>query len=117
MIKAIGMALDLLDKKSEDIELGPNGTSLDLLRAVYRSTAQPLGVRIRAAVAALPHEVPKLIATAVINEGSFAELLERRLQHLKAINEGKVIEATPSTAVVEVKPPAPRVADKRFRRL
>jgi len=45
---------------------------------------------MRAAISALKHEVPALIATAVVNEGSFADLLERRLKHL---DELKMIES------------------------
>ena len=107
------------DEKVGEIEIGPNGTSLDLLRAVYRSKDQPLGVRIRAAGMCLQHEHPRLLATAVINEGSFAELLDRRLEKLKAIEQGKVIEhqASPqSRAVVEAKP-TPHVPDRGFRRI
>ena len=95
-----------------EIEIPPNGISLDLLQAIYRSTAQPLSVRIRCAVAALPHEAPKLIAQAQISEGDFATLLEQRI---KRFNEAKMIEHKPQ--VIESKPPIPRVADKRFRRI
>jgi hypothetical protein len=98
--------------KQDEIEIPPNGISLDLLQAIYRSTAQPLSVRIRCAVAALPHEAPKLIAQAQISEGDFATLLEQRI---KRFNEAKMIEHKPQ--VIESKPPIPRVADKRFRRI
>jgi hypothetical protein len=103
----------------DEIDFPLNGMSIDLLQAIYRSPSQPLGVRLRAAIAALPHEVPKLIAQAVMNEGSFAELLDRRLKHMKAINEGKVIEAQAQIEAkpVETKPPLPRVYDRRLRRL
>jgi hypothetical protein len=48
----------------ELIELGPDETSLSLLQRVYRSTKQPIARRIRAAMAALPMEHPKLGAVA-----------------------------------------------------
>jgi hypothetical protein len=54
-------------------------TSLDLLRAVYRSPAVPLSVRLRAAIAALPHEHPKLAVTANLNGETFADALERAI--------------------------------------
>jgi hypothetical protein len=41
-------------------------------------------------MACLPFETPKLLATAIVNEGSFAELLDRRL---KRMEEMKLIEA------------------------
>jgi hypothetical protein len=75
---------------NENVEIGPNEISLDLLRAVYRSNHLPLTTRMRAAISALPHEVPKLIATAVMNEGSFADLLDRRL---KRIEQMKLLES------------------------
>ena len=99
-------------EKVEGIEIGPDEMSLDLLQAVYRNPDQPLSVRIRCAVAALPHEAPKLIAQAQISEGDFATLLEQRI---KRFNEAKMIEHKPQ--VIESKPPIPRVADKRFRRI
>jgi hypothetical protein len=64
-----------LQEKPREIEIGPNGMSIDLLRAVYRNPSIPLPVRIRCAVAALPHEVPRLQVTAQVNEQSFAETI------------------------------------------
>jgi hypothetical protein len=71
------------------IDIGPDGTSLDLLQAIYRSTSMPRNTRMRAATAALPFEYPKYVAVAQFNEHSFAARLEQRLQRMK------VIEATP----------------------
>ncbi len=64
-----------LQEKPREIEIGPNEMSIDLLRAVYRNPSIPLPVRIRCAVAALPHEVPRLQVTAQVNEQSFAETI------------------------------------------
>jgi hypothetical protein len=74
-----------LQEKPREIEIGPNGMSIDLLRAVYRNPSIPLPVRIRCAVAALPHEVPRLQVTAQVNEQSFAELLEARIKKFEAM--------------------------------
>src|SRR5215831_3125240 len=99
--------------QSENVEIGPNDISLDLLRAVYRSNHLPLTTRMRAAISALPHEVPRLAVTAVVSEQDFATVLDRRLKRIEEM-KGKVIEKTPQ---VEVKPTLPRLADRRYRRL
>jgi hypothetical protein len=112
--------------KPQEIEIGPNGLSIDLLRAIYRSSSLPLATRMRAAIAALPHEVPKLIATAVVSEGSFADLLDRRLKRIdqmkeeKPVNGNQVTDSLTTTSEVEVKAPSPsplaRLYSPRFRR-
>src|SRR5262245_46697100 len=88
--------------------------ALGFLQLVYRDQALSLPVRMRAAIAALPFEVPKLAVTAVVIEQNFAEVLERRLQRLEN-GTGKVIDGP--TPQVEVRPPMPRLADRRFRRM
>jgi hypothetical protein len=68
-------------------ELGPAESSLDLLQAVYADPSQPLSRRMRAAIAALPFEHPKLSVTASINGEGFAAKLERAMQ--------RTLEASP----------------------
>jgi hypothetical protein len=77
------------EPRPSEIEIPPDGISLDLLRAVYRSPSIPLSVRIRAAGLAIPYETPRLMVTAQLNENNFAELLDRRLRR---IEEAKLIE-------------------------
>ena len=114
----------------ENVEIGPNDLSIDLLRAVYRNNQLPLTTRMRAAISALKHEVPALIATAVVNEGSFAEILDRRLKRIEQVRllENKTItrEKIVSGPTIEPEPkpssptPAPlnRIYDKRrYRRI
>jgi hypothetical protein len=128
MTKAITMVLDRIEaQKDKQLDLSPTATALDLLEAVYRNPAQELHTRIRCAMACLPFQSPKLLATAIVNEGSFADLLERRLQRL---NEMRLLESNgaktteqPSTSQqhteahnVETKPPLARTPDRRFRR-
>ena len=85
-----------------------------LLKAIYQCSEIPLPVRMRAAIAAIPFESPKLIATAVMNEGSFADLLDRRLKRIDELKTNpQVIEASP---VVETTRPLPRIPDRRYRR-
>src|SRR5262249_13519707 len=97
------------DKKQQEIEIPADGISLDLLKAVYRNNQLPLTTRMRAAIAALPFEVPKLAVTAVVSEQDFATLLDRRLKRIEEM-KAKEIEAAPQ---VEVKPALP---DRRYRR-
>jgi hypothetical protein len=52
------------------------------LQAIYRDKQQPLNVRVRCAIEALPFEVPKLSATAIatMDGKSFAEALDRCIE-------------------------------------
>ena len=88
---------------------------------MYRANHLPLTTRMRAAISALKHEVPALIATAVVNEGSFADLLERRLKHLDELkmieSNAKPVEHVEPKPQVETKPPLARTPDRRFRRV
>ena len=81
---------NLEPKTDEAIEVAPDGTSLDLLRAIYRRVDLPLSTRMRAATAALPHEHPKLAVTTVVNAGDFADQLERAVERSRMT----MIEAT-----------------------
>jgi hypothetical protein len=67
-----------------------DGSSLDFLRQVYRDPTQPITRRVRAAIAALPFEHPKLTVVADVQGHGFAEGLERAI-----IRSGKVIEVKP----------------------
>jgi hypothetical protein len=82
----------LLDQvRQELIELGPDETSLDFLRRVYRSTRQPMSLRMRAATEALPHEHPRMTAVSVgyYTGNTFADRLDRAID---ASERAKVIE-------------------------
>jgi hypothetical protein len=85
----------------------------EFLKAVYLDANLPLSVRMRAAIELMPYTYPKLAVTAVVNEQDFATLLDRRLKRIAEL------EATPinsSKPEIEVKPPMPRIADRRYRR-
>jgi hypothetical protein len=114
MTQEIATVLDRLElQQAKALELRPDATSLELLQKVYRNPTIPLPTRIRCAMACLPFEHPKLAVTAVVNEQDFATLLDRRLKRIAEL------EATPINASkpeIEVKPPMPRLADRRYRR-
>src|SRR5262249_20900556 len=103
--------------------------ALEFLQAIYMNDELPLLTRVRVAIACLPFESPKLIATAVMNEGSFAELLDRRLKRIEEMKllENKTINgnATVSNRTIEPEPkssppmpvPLNRLYSSRFRRI
>jgi hypothetical protein len=97
---------DSLEAPKEPI--APEGeNSLKLLQAIYKDKNQPLNVRVRCAIEALPFEVPKLSATAIatMDGKTFAEALERcieRSQSPPRLN-GPVEQLPPS----ELKKPFP----------
>jgi hypothetical protein len=72
-------------------------TSLEFLQAVYRNPALPLPTRMRAAMAALQFEHPKLAVTAMIPDGGgFAERLDRAIERSSRV---RVIEHQPAKAI------------------
>src|SRR6516225_12010461 len=81
-------------RKPEEIVLGKGATAHDLLKIIYSCVDLPLTMRMRAAIAALPFETPKLQMVAQVTGEGFAELLDRRIKHMKLI-EAKQIEAKP----------------------
>jgi len=72
---------------------------------------------MRAAISALPHEVPRLAVTAMVSEQDFATVLDRRLKRIEEM-KANAIEATPviDGEKVDVRLP-PVVPDRRFRRI
>jgi hypothetical protein len=83
---------------------------------------------MRAAMACLPFETPKLLATAIVDGQDFATLLDQRIaryQQMQLGNNAKLIEAQPINSKptevetkpqAEPKPPLARTPDRRFRR-
>jgi hypothetical protein len=100
--------------EDDPLKLNPNAMSLEGLQAIYRNPGLPLTTRMRAMIAALPFESPKLAVTAMVSEQDFATLLDQRLKRMEAM-KADAIEARPQPEV-EVKPPMSRLADRRYRR-
>jgi hypothetical protein len=113
MDKLVDLQMLAREKRQQhEIEIPADGMSLDLLRMVYRNSSIPLSTRIRCAVAALPHEFPRLQVTAQIQDNDFATLLDARIKNMERVNNGRTIDAKP-VPQVEVKPPLPRLP-RRF---
>lgn len=91
MVETVRAVMDRLEaRRQEEVELSPNGTSLDLLQAVYRNKELPLPTRMRAASLAIPYECCRLGVSVVVNNGQdFASLLDARLKHFEQM---KLIE-------------------------
>jgi hypothetical protein len=71
-------------------------SALAYLQSIYCNPSEPEGRRLRAAVAALPFESPKLSATTIINKEDFADLLERSIERSGKTVEVRQIEPAPS---------------------
>ena|SRR6516164_10863704 len=94
-------------------------TALDYLQSIYRDLTEERYVRMRAAIAAIPFESPKLQATATLQLGlDFASKLERAvLRSAKVKLVARVpVERPKPTPTVEIKPHLPTVPDRRYRR-
>ncbi|MFB9262837.1 hypothetical protein ACFFWD_06565 [Bradyrhizobium erythrophlei] len=86
-----------LSRAASEIELASDATSLDFLQAVYRDEGLPLSTRMRAAIAALPFERPKLAVIANVRD--FAAQMEAAQ---RARGMSPVIDAKPNFQKVEV---------------
>jgi len=93
---AIGEALDRIEAaqvlKPDADDLPPNHTSLDYLQAVYRGQIRAEPSRMRAAIAALQFEHPKLAVQAILPMGDLAERLDRAIERSANAYNSKVIE-------------------------
>jgi hypothetical protein len=90
MTETIYQLLDRIQDQPQ-LEVLAATSSLEFLQKVYSDPAQPINRRMRAAIAALPFEHPKLavVGHTGINEG-YANRLEQALKR-----SGKLIEAQP----------------------
>jgi len=121
----VDTVLDQIEAQ-QAFELEPNATSLTLLQKVYRSAAIPLSTRMRAAIAALPFESPKLAVVATLNgSGDFADLLDRAVQRSREVIEAKPLSVSSDvpSGDSDTKPTVqvsngrkPVTIDRRYRR-
>jgi hypothetical protein len=79
-----------------------DGDSLALLQSIYRSSSRPLAVRLRAAIAALPFERPKLAVVAKVEGADIAAQLDRAIARSKTA-QPSTIEGAPTLRAI----PAP----------
>jgi hypothetical protein len=81
----------------EEIEAPATGrSSLDLLQAIYRCPDQPLSIRMKAAIAALPFEHPRLGVTAVLDGSEdLGARLSRAIQRSAKVIALRAIEHEP----------------------
>jgi hypothetical protein len=113
--KLDGLTVDRYSVGREEVPDLREGTmSLDFLQAIYRSPTQPLQTRIRAAMAALPFEYPKLAAviSASLSGGEFGEALERARKRMDG-PQAPLLKAPAAPTDLSAKP---MVSDRRFRK-
>jgi hypothetical protein len=75
--------LDRIEERQKvegQVHLSTNGTSLDLLQAIYRDPRQPIQRRMKVAEAALPYEHWKRSVKAEVNGQDLAEQLMRAIE-------------------------------------
>jgi hypothetical protein len=84
----------MLDQIEAELEPPEGRNALELLQAIYRNVRQPLGMRVRAAVEALPYENPKLSAVAVasLTGHEFAMRLDQAIMRSGKLIEAKAVE-------------------------
>jgi hypothetical protein len=88
--------LDQIEAEQRQELLPRHLRALELLQMTYRGELQPTSVQLRAAIEALPYEMPKLAAVAVghLTGEDFCNRLERAINRSNKVRliEGKVVE-------------------------
>ena len=86
MVDAVNELLDRIEQQLVQPDLPEGIMALPLLQMAYRGKVQLTPQQMRAAIEALPFEVPKLSATAIssMDEKSFAAALERAIERSKS---------------------------------
>ena len=107
--------------EAPDVEVAPEATPLDFLRAVYMNAELPLSMRMRAAIACLPFETPKLSVVANVESRDFADRLEKAIAR-SGVRPLLIEHAPAAPRVIEppqtlAKPMTTSVPDRRMRRV
>jgi hypothetical protein len=92
-MKQFNLETQAWEEEGEEVTIN----SLELLQSVYRDCKVPLTTRMRAAVAAMPFESPKLSAVAVMNNDGFSAMLERAIARSR--EPQRMIEHRPDETV------------------
>jgi hypothetical protein len=102
---------ELETEANDRLELEANGTSLDLLQAIYRNPSLPLSTRKSAAAIAIQFEHPKLGVSVNLpwNE-DFADRLTRAVERSSRVM--KTINHQPTKIIEQSSMP-----DRRLRRV
>jgi hypothetical protein len=120
MADAIETVLDRIEQQRDELELPPGATPLDFLEAVYRSPAQPIFQRMKAAIEAAQYRHARLAVTATVTTEDFAAMLDKAIERSGKAQELKQIESKPRNPTPPTPPPASSrlgpVPDRRFRR-
>jgi hypothetical protein len=97
MLDTVHDALERIEALDSARSIRECPDALTFLKAVYRNPSLPLSVRMRAAIAALPCETPKLAVTATTGDmkGFAAQLEAARRRSGKLV----VIDAKPEPAI------------------
>jgi hypothetical protein len=83
----------------DTIIVPPGALSLEFLQAIYRSAAQPMARRLKAASIAIQYESPKLAVTAVVDgSDSLAARLGRAIERSARVEAYRLIQAAPTAA-------------------
>lgn len=86
-VEAVFERMQKSANEADALAVPRDATPLDFLQAVYRSPAQPMARRLRAAIESLRFCHPQLAVTATIDGEAFGAALERAIAR-----SGKVIE-------------------------
>jgi hypothetical protein len=86
VVDAVDEVLNRIEQQKVEPDLPEGITALPLLQMAYRGQVQLTPQQMRAAIEALPFEVPKLSAAAIttMDEKSFAAALNRAIERSRS---------------------------------